>query len=476
MSFISLNKSLRGIRFRLTLVYSTLFGLFICIFAYILTTQFTRTIEDDFNSALLNFAIDVSDQVKIESNVFPPPLHLTKKSLKKHFPFIRSGTYFSLRNLNGDILQESRSHQPEIPYNPELGQDEFYTHRFQTIQNKKNTFRAVNLKIFADDENPLILQVATPTTKIEEQENRIILINLITIPLLILISSLASYIIAGNALSPIKLLTETTNRIAAQNLSLRVPVIETGDEVEELSKTLNTLLERLQKAFEAQDHFVSNASHQLNTPLAIIKGELDVLEAKIRTPEDHQKFHKSLREEVERLIELVKNMLLISRVEAGKENFVFRPQRLDEILMGIISRLNPKARDKKIQIRFNISEELSEKDEISIQGEKQLLDSLFENILDNAIKYGPDGSVVTITMEGKENRTIVSIQDEGPGITPQEFEKILSKRFQRGTRVIMPGTGIGLSIAFKIAEHHQAQISYEKLRTQGSRFTIGFTK
>jgi signal transduction histidine kinase len=291
------------------------------------------------------------------------------------------------------------------------------------------------------------------------------------VPLLILVSSFISYLIAGNALAPIKALTDTANNIAAQNLSHRVPVASTGDEVEELAKTLNGLLERLEKSFKAQEHFVANASHQLNTPLAIIKGELDVLQSKPRSVEEHTKYFVSLREEVERLIELVKNMLLVSRVEAGQEKFVFSPLRLDDLLLTITSRLRPKKREKRIQLKFNIDEDLQD---LEVMGEKQLLDSLFENIIENAIKYSPEESIIQLDIKNVGGKKEVWIRDEGPGMPEGDFEKVIADRFNRGTTLGIPGSGIGLAIANKIAEFHKATIEYRKREPRGSHLIVRF--
>ena len=478
MSLTGLNKVVRGIRFRLTLVYSTLFGLFICIFAYILTGLLVKSAHDDFDSALLNYAIDISQEIEFSQLTNDLKKKTSELGTKKKFPLIENGTFHHIRDLNGEILRRSQNSNPNltIPFSKALINSPEYGHRFMDLVVDKETLRAINLKLTSPSGVDYILQVATPSSQIYHQRRRLIMINILVIPSLILITSLASFILAGNALAPIRTLTDITNNIAAKNLSLRVPNIETGDEIEDLSKTINTLLDRLQKSFSAQEHFVANASHQLNTPLAIIKGELDVLESKERSPEDFKKFFKSLREELERLIELVKNMLLISRVESGKESFVFKSLRIDDLLINITSRLNPKARDRRINIKFNIDEDVMESDNLSILGEKQLLDSLFENIIDNAIKYGPEGQPVTITLKNGQDGLMVCLQDEGPGITPQEWERIMSQRFQRGQRAMLPGTGIGLSIAFKIAEHHQAKISYEKLQPQGSLFKITFPK
>lgn len=477
MFSIRLNKKLKGIRARLTFVYSTLFGLFICIFAYILAGQYIHSYREDFDAALLNYAIDLSDQVLLSESEISTPLKIPPRERKKLLPFLLGSTVFQVRSIDGHIL--SRGPKPgiqfELPYKADLAYKEDYTHRLLSLEGPEGTYRAVNIKFTSSSGKKYILQVATPSTILEEQRNRHILINVLTIPLLILVSSIASFLIAGNALTPIKMLIDSANNIAASNLSSRVQELDTGDEVEELSKTLNTLLERLEKSFNAKRNFVANASHQLNTPLAIIKGELDVLESKTRSMEDHIKFQKSLREELERLIELVKNLLLVSRVESGQGSFVFRPIRVDEALLGTTARLGIKSREKKITIKFNISPDLEETD-LEVLGEKQLLECLFENLLENAIKYSPENSTIGLDIKTDHLGLCVTFQDEGPGIQSEALDKILTSRFQRGTEIGIPGTGIGLSIATQIAHFHQAKISYEKLHPQGSLFMIHFTK
>lgn len=478
MSLIEWSKPFKGIRFRLTLVYSTLFGLFLVIFAYVITNQYFETNRLDFDSSLINYAIDISEHLSIDQSGVNIVLKVPESEEQKNFPFVLSQTFYSIRDLDGNVLSRSinpkNGPSPLIPFNPALPLKQDYTHRLLSFKLGEDFYRAVNLKITTSTGKEMILQVGTIHNSIIERENKHLLMTVLMVPLFMLASSIFSFLIAGNALTPIKTLTDSANNIAAQNLSLRVPVVDTGDEIEELARTLNNLLERLEKSFEAQENFVSNASHQLNTPLAIIKGELDVLQSKERTPEEIQKFHQSLRQELQRFIELVKNMLLIARVKSGIEKFVFSPLRLDDLLLTITSRLRFKAREKKITIRYNIDEELSPSDLI-VMGEKQLLDSIFENLLDNAIKYSPEDSTVEIRLKKISGQIEVWVSDEGAGMNKSDFDVIIKTRFQRASGNIS-GTGLGLSLANKIAGFHSAKIEYERLTPQGSLFKVIFLK
>ncbi len=467
-------KFLKGIRFRLTLVYSSLFGFFICVFAYILSSQYLDLLRSDFDSALLNIGIDISRSDELTPG-YLSPLKVPEYESKKQFPFAVGSTVYVLRSIDGKVLGGSDK-IPEglrIPYRSNLPQSPDYTHRFLSLVHQDIAYRAVNIKMTNSKGQVQILQVATPSQLLIEQEDNLVLMNLLTIPFLILISSIASYLIAGNALDPIKVLISTARSIAAENLSQRVPEVDTEDEVAELSRTFNGLLMRLEKSFRAQEHFVANASHQLNTPLSIIKGELDLLESRARSPEEEANFRKSLREELERLIDLVKKLLLVSRVEAGHEHFLMSPVRVDEVLLNTTSRLSGIARAKKISIRFNIGESLEE-DSLIVKGDRQLLDAMFENLLENAVKYSPPETTVMIDVEKNNSRIEVSVTDEGPGISRGDWENILQGRYKRGEGITMPGTGIGLSIVQSIAELHGARLEFWQLSPAGSKFLISF--
>jgi signal transduction histidine kinase len=465
----------KGLRFRLTIVYSSLFGFFICIFAYILSAQYLDLLRQDFDAALLNFGVDITRSEEITPG-YTSRFRVRKLEERKQLPFAIGSTVYFIRSIDGMMIEGSPD-RPEglnIPYRSDLPRSPDYTHRFLSHRFGGINYRAVNIKMTNPQGKVLILQIATPSTILTEQQNRLLYMNLFTIPLLILISSIASYLIAGNALNPVKVLTNTARSIAAENLSQRVPEVNTQDEVAELSRTFNNLLERLEKSFRAQENFVANASHQLNTPLSIIKGELDLLESKSRTPEEEKKFRTSLREELERLINLVKKLLLVSRVEAGHGNFIMTPLRLDEILLSTTSRLNGIARLKKINIRFNIGESLEE-DTLIIKGDRQLLDAMFENILENAVKYSPPETTVTISVEKIATQIEVSVSDDGPGMTLKSWENIIQGRFKRGEGITMPGTGIGLSIVQSIAELHGAVVQYRPRSPRGCTIVVSFS-
>jgi hypothetical protein len=262
------------------------------------------------------------------------------------------------------------------------------------------------------------------------------------------------------ALSPVQDITLKARGISGlSNLKERVPVPEPQDEIRELAETFNGLLERMENAFASQDRFVSNASHQLKTPLTILKGELDMLRKRQASPEDVAAGLESAAVEINRLIQLVQDLLLLARLEAGQDTITLTPVRVDEVLLKVVARLQKLATNKEVKLitQFASDEAGSELD-VEVQGDEDLLDSMFENFIENAIKYAPVGSAVELSMRSHTGAVEVVIRDYGPGI-PEELRQ---KIFERFTRVqpsnIIPGSGLGLSIASEIARLHGVNI------------------
>lgn len=208
-----------------------------------------------------------------------------------------------------------------------------------------------------------------------------------------------------------------------------------------------------------------------------MRGELEVLRAKERSPEEIEKFHVSLAQELLRLTQIVKDMLLVSRVDAGKEHFRFVPLQIDEVLGETIERLAPHAKKKHISLRYNIDDALVEDEsKLTRDGERQLLVCLFENLIENAIKYSPENSRISVRLGEIEGDMIVEVSDEGPGMNPQVMQSIAGpKRFVRGDDVSgVAGSGLGLYLAHKVVQYHHATLEARPNRPQGTVMQVRF--
>jgi signal transduction histidine kinase len=312
----------------------------------------------------------------------------------------------------------------------------------------------------SDWREPLILQIAVPLDLPHQERRDLLLFFLLGIPAFLLVAGLAGVWMSKRALRPVHDMTLKAQLITGvEKLKERIPVPEAHDEIHELAETFNGLLDRLDKAFASQDRFISNASHQLKTPLTILKGELERLRKAPMAEPDVSTGLESAAGEIDRLIQLVQDLLLLARLEAGRDTLALAPVRLDEVLMRAVARLQKLARKKNIQLttHFSAENDGSELD-AEVWGDDELLESMIENFIENAIKYSPLDSTVELEMHTGADAVLVRVKDRGPGVPPELRQKIF-ERFSRGQPSnIIPGAGLGLSIAAEIARIHGAGI------------------
>lgn len=463
----------RGLRFRLSLVYSALFGICLILLALFVTGEYLELAREEQDQALRNFALDLSNHVEPGGG----QLDVRVADQIKFFPFVIQETSVVVRNLDGRVLFQSRQGVTP-PYQGDLARRPRYTHRFLDFHAGGESWRGVNLKFRIGKDAFYIMQVANTMGTLKRQQDRHFLFLLIIIPLTILISALFSTRLAGKALEPIRLTVRRMEELLKSGDYAPLPVPPTGDEIEELTRTFNTMLTQLQTTMAAQEQFVSHASHQLNTPLTIMRGELEVLMGKERTPEEVQRYHESLRQELVRLSQLVQDMLMVSRVEAGKAHFRFTALRLDELVGETLERLAPHARQKDVRLRYDIDAALVDDEALlEVLGERQLLSVLFENLVENAVKYSPLKGHVTVRLVGGAERGLrAEVIDEGPGMDPQLMGSAARpQRFARGERQgDVQGSGLGLYLAARIAEHHGLTLSVTPNSPRGTVFGVAF--
>jgi signal transduction histidine kinase len=261
---------------------------------------------------------------------------------------------------------------------------------------------------------------------------------------------------------------EKSQVIGVTNLSERLPLPAARDEVHSLAVTLNNMMDRLEKSFQSQERFVADASHQLLTPLTILKGELEQAQ---RQGHWSATDIESLLQEVDRLAKLVQDLLLLARVDAGQSRLQFSPLFLEEVVLEAIARAERLARLRQIRISFNIhSSESNER--AALNGAEDLLFHLVLNLLENAVKYSPDGGAVSVSLEQSPSSQILTVKDSGPGISIAD-QDLIFERFRRGSSQPSPkpvmGYGLGLAIASQIAHLHKGRLWAEnQVNSDGS--------
>jgi two-component system, OmpR family, sensor kinase len=238
-----------------------------------------------------------------------------------------------------------------------------------------------------------------------------------------------------------------------------------------LAQTFNQLLERLEASFEQQRRFMADASHELRTPVAILRGETEVtLSQPERSPGEYRETLLILSEESRRLAHIIEDLFTLARADAGQYPLTLRDAYLDELAAEALVRARSLALAKNITLTSAIEPDLP------VHADEALLGRMLLNLLDTAIKYSPPGSTVALACRRDGDRYFVSVSDNGPGI-PAELQPRIFERFLRADKARSRsegetgGAGLGLSIARWIAEAHHGQLELTRSDSSGSTFT-----
>lgn len=468
-----------SLRVRLTLLYVLLFGITTAVFNGVLFAFTMETLQQDFDDALYNYAVDVSGTIDIgpKGDLTFPPLRLDDGKL---LPFPLGTALIQIRHVSGEILAKvGEFGRFDPPFRRDFqklsnGEEAAYRtiHDTETIPNAEaDSYRLISLPLDSAHEPQIILQIAVPMTLLETQiANRLFLLQA-GIPLVLIIAILGGLLLSSRALAPLLQMVTTAKAIDATELDQRVPVPRAKDEMRELAQTLNEMLDRIQQAFESQERFIADASHQLLTPLTILKGELEQVRKGSRAPEEIEAFFRSTAQEVESLARIVQDMLLLARVDAGLGALKMRDLYLDEILMETLPRCERLAHAKSLRLVLDFQGDEGRRS--TVRGDADLLSSMFFNIIENAVKYSPAGGTVRIELEWAASHSEIRILDQGPGIPPAELPYIF-ERFRRapGVGPQIKGYGLGLAIASKIAALHHATLTAENRAEGGALFRI----
>ncbi len=310
-----------------------------------------------------------------------------------------------------------------------------------------------------------------------ESENRVLrnlAYNLIlTYPVCLVLLFFLTRFIADRSIRPALQIIETTRNITDGNFNERIPLPARNDELYKLAATINELLDRIENAISREKQFTTDASHELRTPLSIIKGTLEVLLRKPRNTDEYITKIKYCVDEVNRINNMVDQLLLLARFEKYDRDAIFKKAALDEVLQEALERYSLNIEEKELKVIFNVDRHYY------IYSNASMLSILVENILSNAIKYSRQSGTVTIRLEHSDKQhTVCTISDEGIGIAENDMENIYNQFYRSETseNAHINGTGLGLSIVKKIAALLNITLSISSKKNLGTTVSMTFKK
>jgi len=292
---------------------------------------------------------------------------------------------------------------------------------------------------------------------------------LLLTPVVILLAALAGHLMSRKALKPVAALAAQARLINDRNLDMRLPVPNAVDEISDLSKTLNQMLERIDKAFASVRAFTGNASHELRTPISLMRTEIDVALFRPRNAEEYRETLMRVNEEAVRMTSLVENLLSLARADGGAEALSTAPVDLRNLFQIAVRTWTAPMRRAMLDFRMDIPAE-----EIVLLADASSIQRLLSILLENAAKYTPPGGSVVLSAAVAGPVIGISIRDTGMGIGEEDLPRIFD-RFYRAAQPGDPssrGSGLGLALAKWIAERHGTRISVESLPGRGSCFSF----
>lgn len=312
------------------------------------------------------------------------------------------------------------------------------------------------------------IQAAASLGELREGLRRALFVLLPLFPAVLLAGAATGYWLSRRALDPVDQITRTARSVTAQNLSRRLPVPRTRDELERLSETLNEMIARLESAFERITHFTADASHELRTPLAVMRTTAEVA-LRNPDPEEHREALEHILAELGHTANLVDNLLLIANADSGAEKLGKAPVDIAESVREVAAEAAVLARAKDIALETRLPP-----DAFWVEGDRQALRRLFLILLDNAVKYTPAGGRVEVRVSARGGNAAVSVADSGIGIAPEHLPRIFDRfyRVDRARSRREGGAGLGLAIGRWIAEAHGGSLTVASEAGRGSCFTF----
>ncbi len=325
-----------------------------------------------------------------------------------------------------------------------------------------------SLSFTTSDGARYFVENGTSYSEIQNVLNGLLRLVALYLPFLVSIAGFGGYWLMRRALRPVDEITTRAEGITSSNLSERLPVIKTGDELERLSTSLNRMIARLEAAFQHIHRFSADASHELRTPLTILQLELEgIFQHRDLSPAIVDQIGSAL-EETQRLSRIVENLMTIARLDAGEVKIEKTLLDLGELVASTAEQMRLLADEKSLSLQCKVESD------VRVLGDQTRLKQVVVNLIDNAIKYTPPGGQVTVSVRAAEQKALLDVVDTGLGMSPETIPHLF-ERFYRADKARSRdsgGAGLGLAIVKAICSAHGAEVQVFSQECQGSRFRV----
>jgi heavy metal sensor kinase len=450
---------------RLTLWYTGLLALTFIILGVAAYLLVSYTLHKDVDSALRGVAEAVAEN-RSNTHRFPPG---ADEIFRRFFGSFPAPPYFEWlepgRNMDREV---DRAHVPPLRRQARANAVKGVA-TFETVKGiERYPVRVLTWPVVDAGRVVGVIRVGMSQMELSRTLSHFLLIMAGLFPVALALAGGGGWLLASRALGPVDSMTRTARKIKAARLNERLVKSGANDELDRLADTLNDMLARLESAFTEMRQFTADASHELQTPLTILRGEIEVALRTRRNPEEYEQVLKSALEEVDRISRLVEGLLLLARSDSGVLRLDMVPVDLVTEGEDVLARLTPMARARGVNIGLGGIQP------VDVMADAVHVRRLLFNLVDNAIKYTPAGGTVRLSIGRTGPWSFIMIEDTGIGIPPDEQEKIF-QRFYRSPEDrsgMHGGSGLGLSLVKSIVDAHGGKIEVKSTPGEGSTFTV----
>jgi heavy metal sensor kinase len=452
------------IRTKLTALYFTVLAASLCVFVWISDVGFRKSIEVSVNDAS---KINLQSLRRLIEISAPKGDAKVQKELTELASWWPSGAVFEVADQNHNwVFRSPEFLKAAVPF-PEARADapRFFTTNLNHVQ-----YRIV-LQKFVIDGREFEIHAAVPTEPFDRALDNFRDLEKETVPLLVVLASLLGYWLSGRALKPVRRIIETAERIGVNNLSQRLEVPPAHDELRRLSEALNAMLDRIERSFKRIAQFTADASHDLRTPVAVIRTLAEVTLRRPRSAEQYQEALTKVLTTSEETTDLLENLLTLARADAGTTGMELHVIDLEQHVQKAAERAELLAGKKSLEVTSRTPGR-----PVWIRGDSIAIDRLLLILVDNAIKYTPEGGKCEIDLLDRGGEPLIEVRDSGIGIASQDLELIFERSYRADTARSRDtgGAGLGLAIARQITELHGGTVTAESQVGRGSTFRVRF--
>ena len=378
--------------------------------------------------------------------------------IDESFMYYHNGVSTLVYSKNGSLIAG------QIPVNFKATA-EFQKGTIRTVESGENKFLVMDMWLPYDWDTGVWIRGLADAPDIDYLYRYLLTVSAITLPLFTLLAAMGSWFIIKKSFRPLDKINRAAETInEARDLKGRINLPKGNDEFSRLAENFDDMFSRLENSFEAEKQFTADASHELRTPIAIIKSACEYSEKYDDTAEEYKETISMVRRQADKMSVLVNQLLSMTRMEQGTERFSL--EKLN--LAGAVKELYTENSWQNSNVSFDAA------GEVYVNADKELINRLVQNLVENALKYGKKGGKVAVTLVQQNGEAVLAVKDEGDGIPQEHIDKIWNRFYQvdSSRNNEKEGAGLGLAIVQQIARIHGGYMTLESEAGMGSIFTL----